>query len=80
METINIRLKLDPYYREKAKVLGVDFEDYLAGVLIEHMVSKGEMDQLVERIKRGSTAAKIEAHNRAGLGDIMKGFFDVATD
>lgn len=80
METITIKLFLDTHYREKAKSLGVDFEDYLTGVLVEHMVSKGEMDQLIERIKRGSTAAKIEAHNRAGLGDIMKGFFDVSTN
>lgn len=80
METITLKLFLDPHYREKAKSLGVDFEDYLAGVLIEHMVSKGDMDQLIERIKRGSTAAKIEAHNRAGLGDIMKGFSDVSTN
>ena len=80
METVTIKLKLDPHYREKAKALGVDFENYLAGVLIEHMLSKGEMDQLIERIKRGSTAAKIEAHNRAGLGDIMKGFSDVTTN
>ena len=76
METVVITLFLDPHYREKAKALGVNFEDYLAGILIEHMLSKGEMDQLIERIERGSVAAKIEAHNLADLGKAMKGFSD----
>jgi len=80
METVTIKLLLDPYYREKAKALGVDFEDYLAGVLISHMVNGGKMDQLIKRIKHGSVAAKIEAHNLAGLGEAMKGVLNVSTN
>lgn len=72
METINLQLVLDPSYREKAKALGVPFEDYLTGLVFEHLLSNGEMDRLIERIKSGSIAARITAQNRAGLGGVVK--------
>lgn len=76
METISLTLRLDKEYRNKIEEFRVKFEDYLIGVVLEHLMSSGPMEKLINRLKKESVAAHIELVNRAGAGEVMREFYD----
>lgn len=78
MEKITLTLLLDPGYRRKLERYDdVNFDDYLIGVLLEHLLAGGQMDKLLKRIDQGSVAARSELHNRSGVGKVMRGIVEI---
>ena len=76
MEDIVLTIRIDTEYREKAAVLGVDFEDYLTGIVIAYLCQPGGMSRLVAQASAGSTAARMSAHNAARLGEAMRAMIE----
>ena len=72
MEDITLTIRIDKAYREKAAALEVDFEDYLAGIVVGHLLKRGGLNKIVAQVNKGSVSARISAHNIAGLGEAMR--------
>ncbi len=71
MEEITIIIRIDENYRKGIEKFGVNFDDYLTGVLLNHMMRGREMSQLIEGLELNSLAAKAHLVNVAGLGRVM---------
>lgn len=71
METITVTIRIDENYRKSIEVFGVNFEDYLTGVLLEHMMKNGDMGKMIKGLKEGRLTSKLKLHNVAGVGETM---------
>lgn len=68
MNRYTLNIHLDPAYADRIAKYEIDFTSYLQGVVYEHFLSRGDYDNVTNRLAKGSPTAYWEIKSRAGLG------------